>query len=111
VYIDEFDDINQHFRHYSRFPKVIQQLTSKNRHYGMTVWLSAQRPAQVPPTIRNNCREWVIFHLPGDTDRSLIQERSSIKEWEGMAIKDAVLNLPKLECFVINGRELFKKRI
>lgn len=103
VYCDEFGEVDAHYNGWLNYPYTIKTLCSLGRHFGITAWLAAQRPTMIPPSLRNNCVMKVCFRLIGMADAKSVEDESPVKTWNGKQLRQALLELPKLTAFMVQG--------
>lgn len=94
VYVDETGDFLDTYGTYAKIPWHIKMLTRKGRHRGITVWMATQRPQDVPPKLRNQCKEWIAFRSGSETDAEIVAQRSIEKKIDGVPLKQKLLFLP-----------------
>lgn len=76
--------------HYER--AMIRCLT-RGRHWGHNVFVGTQRPAQLSPTVRTQCRRLFLFTIAREDAEILA------REWNKPELKEAA-TLPQGQCFV-----------
>lgn len=106
VYMDEGGDLKDTYRHFDRFPWHIKMLTRKGRHKGITVWIATQRPQDVHPQLRNNCKEWIAFRCGSKNDAEIVAERSMIKSVDDVPLTQLLVTLPSRTFYRIVGGEI-----
>ena len=55
-----------------------ERLAKEGRKFGLSLWLSTQRPKEVSPTVLSQCGTWFSFRLTSDQDLKAV---STASEW------------------------------
>ncbi|MCB9980777.1 MAG: hypothetical protein H6863_06560 [Rhodospirillales bacterium] len=74
-------------------------LFMKGRHKGFTCWALTQYPTSIPPRVRINCGERFIFSIPDDAAADLIWKDCGRIDYNGVPLRDAILQLQPYEYF------------
>ncbi len=77
-----------------------ERLAKEGRKFGLSVWLSTQRPSEVSPTVLSQCNTWVSFRLTSDQDLRVI---SSACEWADKHEVARIAGLPRQHALVLGG--------
>ena len=85
AYIDEAAD------YAGRYDDAIIQTATRGRHWGHSVHYISQRPAQLSPTVRSQCRHLFCFAVARDDAEKLA------KDWNKPELKEAA-DLPQGCC-------------
>ena len=70
------------------------RLAKEGRKFGLSLWVSTQRPAEVSPTVLAQCGTWVVFRLTSEQDRRQVGAAS---EWADRRELEWVAGLPRRE--------------
>lgn len=74
-----------------------ERLAKEGRKFGLSLWISTQRPSEVSPTVLSQCGTWVAFRLAGNSD---LQALASAAEWVDRNELGAVSGLPRQQALV-----------
>ncbi len=77
-----------------------ERLAKEGRKFGVSLWLSTQRPAEVSTTVLSQCGTWVVFRLSSEPDLRAVANAA-----EGMdkADLDRVSGLPRQQALVLGS--------
>ena len=78
------DDGSQHMLAYERLAK-------EGRKFGISLWVSTQRPAEVSPTVLAQCGTWAVFRLTSEHDLRAV---GAAGEWLDRQELDRIAGLP-----------------
>ncbi len=85
-----------------------ERLAKEGRKFGLSLWLSTQRPSEVSPTVLAQCGTWVAFRLSGEADmRSL----GAASEWVDKSELSAIAGLPRQQALVLGASVSMPVRI
>jgi hypothetical protein len=87
IFIDESGDTIGHY------DKAMIQTATKGRHWGHNMYYITQRPAQISPTVRTQCKLLFLFAIAREDSEVLA------REWNKDELREAC-NLPAGVCFV-----------
>lgn len=77
-----------------------ERLAKEGRKFGLSLWLSTQRPAEVSPTVLSQCNTWVTFRLTSETDLRAI---ASASEWADSSEMRKIAGLGRQTAIVFGG--------
>lgn len=77
-----------------------ERLAKEGRKFGLSLWLSTQRPSEVSPTVLSQCNTWVSFRLTSEQDLRVI---SSACEWADKREVSRIAGLPRQHALVMGG--------
>lgn len=77
-----------------------ERLAKEGRKFGLSLWLSTQRPSEVSPTVLSQCSTWVAFRLTTDQDLRAI---STACEWADPREVKRIVGLPRQHALVLGG--------
>jgi uncharacterized protein len=84
------DDGAQHMLAYERLAK-------EGRKFGISLWISTQRPAEVSPTVLAQCGTWAVFRLTSEQDLRAV---GAAGEWLDRQELDRIAGLPRQQAVV-----------
>ena len=68
-----------------------ERLAKEGRKFGISLWVSTQRPAEVSPTVLAQCGTWVVFRLTSEHDLRAV---GAAGEWLDRQELDRIAGLP-----------------
>lgn len=74
-----------------------ERLAKEGRKFGLSLWLSTQRPSEVSSTVLSQCNTWVTFRLASEHDLSAVQsacewvDKSEVRRIAGLARQNAIV--------------------
>lgn len=77
-----------------------ERLAKEGRKFGLSLWLSTQRPSEISPTVLSQCNTWVSFRLTSEQDLRVI---SSACEWADKREVSRIAGLPRQHALVMGG--------
>lgn len=77
-----------------------ERLAKEGRKFGLSLWLSTQRPSEVSSTVLSQCNTWVAFRLNSEQDLKSI---SSACEWADPREVKRISGLPRQYAVVLGG--------
>lgn len=77
-----------------------ERLAKEGRKFGLSLWLSTQRPSEVSKTVLSQCNNWFSFRLNADQD---IRAISSACEWADPGEVKRVAGLPRQHTLALGG--------
>jgi hypothetical protein len=77
-----------------------ERLAKEGRKFGLSLWLSTQRPSEVSPTVLSQCSTWVSFRLNSEQDLRVIQNAC---EWADSRDVRRIAGLPRQHALVLGG--------
>ena len=69
-----------------------ERLAKEGRKFGLSLWISTQRPSEVSSTVLSQCGTWVCFRVTGTADTNAI---SAATEWLDKRELSAISGLPR----------------
>lgn len=85
-----------------------ERLAKEGRKFGLSLWISTQRPSEVSPTVLGQCGTWVVFRLTGEKDLRAI---STASEWFDRGELSRISGLPRQHALVIGSSVAIPTRI
>lgn len=92
----------------SKSALAYERLAKEGRKFGLSLWISTQRPSEVSPTVLAQCGTWVAFRLTGEAD---LRALSNASEWIDRAELSAVTGLPRQQAIVMGASVTMPVRI
>jgi len=77
-----------------------ERLAKEGRKFGLSLWLSTQRPSEVSPTVLSQCNTWVSFRLTSEQDLRVI---ASACEWADKREVSRIAGLPRQHALIMGG--------
>ncbi len=77
-----------------------ERLAKEGRKFGLSLWLSTQRPSEVSPTVLSQCNTWVSFRLTSEQDLRMI---ASACEWADKREVSRIAGLPRQHALLMGG--------
>lgn len=74
-----------------------ERVAKEGRKYGLSLWISTQRPVEVSPTVLGQCGTWVVFRLIGEEDLRAVGAAS---EWGGRREIQRISGLPRQHALI-----------
>lgn len=74
-----------------------ERLAKEGRKFGLSLWLSTQRPSEISPTVLSQCNNWISFRLTSEKDLAAVQsasewaDRREVKRIAGLARQTAIV--------------------
>ena len=69
-----------------------ERLAKEGRKFGLSLWVSTQRPSEISSTVLSQCGTWVCFRVTGTADTNAI---SAATEWLDKRELSAISGLPR----------------
>lgn len=91
--ISSGDDGGHHMLAYERLAK-------EGRKFGISLWVSTQRPAEVSPTVLAQCGTWAVFRLTSEHDLRAV---GAAGEWLDRRELDRIAGLPRQQAVVFGS--------
>jgi hypothetical protein len=85
-----------------------ERLAKEGRKFGVSLWISTQRPSEVSPTVLGQCGTWVVFRLTGEQDLRAIGTAS---EWFDRGDLSRIGGLQRQHALVIGSSVAIPTRI
>ena len=77
-----------------------ERLAKEGRKFGVSLWVSTQRPSELSPTVLAQCGTWVVFRLTSERDLRSVEFAS---EWFDRQEIDRVAGLPRQQAVVLGS--------
>lgn len=77
-----------------------ERLAKEGRKFGLSLWISTQRPSEVSSTVLSQCGTWVCFRVTGTTDTAAI---SAATEWLDKRELSAISGLPRQQALLFGS--------
>lgn len=77
-----------------------ERLAKEGRKFGLSLWISTQRPSEVSPTVLGQCGTWGSFRLTAEQDLRAI---ASASEWVDRQDLDRISGLPRQQMLVFGA--------
>ena len=77
-----------------------ERLAKEGRKFGLSLWLSTQRPSELSPTVLSQCGTWVCFRLNGEHDLRAV---SLATEWVDKQELSRISGLPRQQAIVFGS--------
>lgn len=77
-----------------------ERLAKEGRKFGLSMWLSTQRPSEVSTTVLSQCNTWISFRLTSDQDIRVV---SSACEWADSSEVKRIAGLPRQHALILGG--------
>lgn len=85
-----------------------ERLAKEGRKFGVSLWVSTQRPSEVSPTVLAQCGTWIAFRLSGDPDLKAVQ---SAAEWVDRHEIAQIPGLPRRQALVFGTAAAVPTRV
>lgn len=76
-----------------------ERLAKEGRKFGLSLWLSTQRPSEVSPTVFGQCGTWIAFRLTGRPDLDAV----SAAEWIDKSDVSRISGLPRRQAIAFGS--------
>lgn len=85
-----------------------ERLAKEGRKFGLSLWLSTQRPSEVSSTVLAQCGTWVVFRLTSDQD---LKSVASAGEWVDRQELNRIAGLPRQQAVVFGSSVTMPVRV
>lgn len=85
-----------------------ERLAKEGRKFGLSLWLSTQRPAEVSSTVLAQCGTWVVFRLASEQDLKAV---GSAGEWVDRQELSRIAGLPRQQAVVFGAGVTIPARV
>lgn len=85
-----------------------ERLAKEGRKFGISLWVSTQRPAEVSPTVLAQCGTWVVFRLTSEHDLRAV---GAAGEWLNRQELDRIAGLPRQQAVVFGSSVAMPVRV
>ncbi len=75
-----------------------ERLAKEGRKFGVSLWLSTQRPSEVSATVLSQCGTWVVFRLASEQDLRAV---ANAAEWIDRKELERIAGLPRQQALVL----------
>jgi DNA helicase HerA-like ATPase len=83
-----------------RHSLAYERLAKEGRKFGLSLWVSTQRPSEVSPTVLSQCGTWVTFRLTGEQDLKAV---ATATEWADRQETNRIAGLPRQQAIVFGS--------
>jgi hypothetical protein len=77
-----------------------ERLAKEGRKFGLSLWLSTQRPSEVSSTVLSQCNNWVVFKLNSEQDQRVV---ANACEWAEARDVRRISGLPRQHAMLLGG--------
>jgi hypothetical protein len=95
-YLRQFSDAGED----NRNALAYERLAKEGRKFGLSLWLSTQRPSEVSPTVLAQCGTWSVFRLTSEKDLSAV---ASASEWVDRQELTRIAGLPRQQALIFGS--------
>lgn len=85
-----------------------ERLAKEGRKFGISIWVSTQRPAEISPTVLAQCATWVVFRLTSEQDLRAV---SAAGEWFDRQELDRIAGLPRQQAVIFGSSVAMPVRV
>ncbi|MDE0627321.1 MAG: ATP-binding protein [Bryobacterales bacterium] len=85
-----------------------ERLAKEGRKFGVSIWVSTQRPAEISPTVLAQCGTWTVFRLTSEQDLRAV---SAAGEWFDRQELDRIAGLPRQQAVMFGGSVAMPVRV
>lgn len=85
-----------------------ERLAKEGRKFGISMWVSTQRPAEISPTVLAQCGTWAVFRLTSEQDLRAV---SAAGEWFDRQELDRIAGLPRQQAVIFGGSVAMPARV
>ena len=85
-----------------------ERLAKEGRKFGVSLWVSTQRPAEISPTVLAQCGTWAVFRLTSEQDLRAI---GSASEWFDRQELDRIAGLPRQQAVILGSSVAMPVRV
>ncbi len=85
-----------------------ERLAKEGRKFGLSLWLSTQRPSEVSNTVLAQCGTWVVFRLTSEQD---LKSVGSAGEWVDRHELKRISGLPRQQAVVFGSSVTMPVRV
>lgn len=83
-----------------RSPLAYERLAKEGRKFGLSLWLSTQRPSELSTTVLAQCGTWAVFRLASEQDLRAV---ASAGEWVNRQEVSQITGLPRQQALVFGA--------
>jgi len=77
-----------------------ERLAKEGRKFGISLWLSTQRPSEVSPTVLSQCGTWIVFRLASELDLNAV---ANAAEWVDRRELGRIAGLPRQQAIAVGS--------
>jgi hypothetical protein len=99
--LNDNDETGKHSLAYERLAK-------EGRKFGISIWLSTQRPSELSSTVLSQCGTWVVFRLASEQDLRAV---SVAAEWVDKQEVSRIAGLPRRQAVIFGSCVALPTRI
>jgi hypothetical protein len=77
-----------------------ERLAKEGRKFGISLWLSTQRPSEVSPTVLAQCGSWIVFRLASELDLKAV---ANAAEWVDHRELRRIAGLPRQQAIAVGS--------
>lgn len=77
-----------------------ERLAKEGRKFGLSLWLSTQRPSEVSTTVLTQCGTWVVFRLASEQDLKAV---AAAGEWADRQELNRIAGLPRQHAVIFGS--------
>ena len=85
-----------------------ERLAKEGRKFGISMWVSTQRPAEISPTVLAQCGTWAVFRLTSEQDLRAV---SAAGEWFDRQELDRIAGLPRQQAVIFGNAVAMPVRV
>jgi hypothetical protein len=85
-----------------------ERLAKEGRKFGLSLWLSTQRPSEVSPTVLAQCGTWAVFRLSSEQDLKAV---AAAGEWLDRQEVARIAGLPRQQALIFGAGVALPTRI
>lgn len=92
----------------ARSALAYERLAKEGRKFGLSLWLSTQRPSEVSPTVLAQCGTWAVFRLSSDQDLKAV---AAAGEWLDRQEVARIAGLPRQQALIFGAGVALPTRV
>ena len=85
-----------------------ERLAKEGRKFGISLWVSTQRPAEISPTVLAQCGSWAVFRLTSEQDLRAV---GAAGEWLDRQELDRIAGLPRQQAVIFGSSVAMPVRV
>ena len=85
-----------------------ERLAKEGRKFGISLWVSTQRPAEISPTVLAQCGSWAVFRLTSERDLRAV---GAAGEWMDRQELDRIAGLPRQQAVIFGSSVAMPVRV
>jgi len=85
-----------------------ERLAKEGRKFGLSLWLSTQRPSEMSPTVLAQCGTWSVFRLSAESDQNAV---AAATEWADRREIGQIAGLRRQQAMVFGASVALPTRI